>query len=87
MLGVVSGIDAPGSPAGEARTAYHQMLQGRTEETRRAFRRAILEVTPDQVMQAAATYLDEDPSMAVVTSMQNEDLLSSEFVGRNLSPQ
>ena len=48
---------------------------------------AILEVTPDQVMQAAATYLDEDPSMAVVTSMQNEDLLSSEFVGRNLSPQ
>lgn len=87
VLGVVSGIDAPGSPAGEARTAYHQMLQGRTEETRRAFRRAILEVTPDQVMQAAATYLDKDPSMAVVTSMQNEDLLSSEFVGRNLSPQ
>ena len=72
---------------GEAKTAYHQMLQGRTEETRRAFRRAILEVTPDQVIQAAATYHDKDPSMAVVTSMQNEDLLSSEFVGRNLSPQ
>ena len=80
VLSIVSGIDAPGSPAGEARTAYHQWLQGRSEEMRRAFRRAILAVTPNQVMQAAEAYLNQEMSMAVVTSKENEYSLPSEFV-------
>ena len=80
VLSIVSGIDAPGSPAGEARTAHHQWLQGRSEEMRRAFRRSILAVTPEQVMQAAETYLKQDMSMAVVTSKENECSLPSEFV-------
>ena len=46
---------------------------------RRAFRRAILAVTPKQVMQAAETYLNQEMSMAVVTSKENECSLPSEF--------
>ena len=84
VLSIVSGIDAPGSPAGEARTAHHQWLQGRSEEMRRAFRRAILAVTPKQVMQAAETYLNQEMSMAVVTSKENECSLPSEFVRHTL---
>ena len=34
ILGVVSSIDKPGSPAGEAKQAYHSALFGRTPEQR-----------------------------------------------------
>ena len=84
VLSIVSGIDAPGSPAGEARTAHHQWLQGRNESIRRAFRGAILAVTPQQVMQVAETYLNQEMAMAVVTSKENERSLPSDFVRHTL---
>ena len=84
VLSIVSGIDAPGSPAGEARTAHHQWLQGRNESMRRAFRGATLAVTPQQVMQVAETYLNQEMAMAVVTSKENERSLPSDFVRHTL---
>jgi Zn-dependent M16 (insulinase) family peptidase len=85
VLSIVSGIDAPGSPAGEARTAHHQGLQGRSEETRRRFRQAILEVTPEAVMRASETYLHQTPSVAVVTSAKHQSQLSGDFVCEQLA--
>ena len=85
VLSIVSGIDAPGSPAGEARTAHHQGLQGRSEETRRRFRQAILEVTPEAVMRASETYLHQTPSLAVVTSAKHQSQLSGDFVCEQLA--
>jgi len=85
VLSIVSGIDAPGSPAGEARTAHHQGLQGRTEETRRRFRQAILEVTPEAVMRVSETYLNQTPSLAVVTAAKHQSELSGDFVCEQLA--
>jgi len=60
ILGVVGAIDKPGSPAGEAVSAFFGMLFGRTPEYRRAFRQQVLAVTLDDLKRVAATYLRPD---------------------------
>ncbi len=45
ILGVVSAIDRPASPAGEARQTFHAELYGNTREVRERFRKQVLEVT------------------------------------------
>lgn len=73
ILGVVSGIDKPGSPAGEARQAFHNRLHGRTDEARRAFRQRVLAVRLEDMRRAAEKWLlDADPSLGVVTSAANQ---------------
>jgi len=69
ILGVVSSIDRPGSPAGEAKQAFHSALFGRTPEQRKRFRARILQVTLNDLKRVAQTYLDPaKASIAVVTS-------------------
>jgi hypothetical protein len=69
ILGVVSSIDKPGSPAGEAKQAYHSTLFGRTPEQRKAFRQRILAVTLEDLTRVAERYLGGDnASIAVVTN-------------------
>lgn len=80
ILGVVSSIDKPGSPAGEAKQAFHSALFGRTPEQRKAFRARILNVTLDDLKRVAKTYLlDKEGSVAVITSKEQADSLSSDF--------
>ncbi len=76
VLGVISAIDKPSSPAGEAKQSFHAELYGRTPEIRRAFRAAILTVTLDDLIRVATTYfIPENENIAVVTSSaQKEDL-------------
>jgi len=69
ILNVVSSIDKPGSPAGEARSAYQAELFGRTAELRREFRSRILNVTLDDLKRVGDTYLrTDDFSVGVVSS-------------------
>ncbi|MEH6580271.1 MAG: insulinase family protein [Amphritea sp.] len=80
ILGVVSSIDKPGSPAGEAKQAYHSELFGRTAAQRKAFRQRILSVTIDDLKRVAKTYLNADNvSIAVVTSPAAVENLSDDF--------
>ncbi|MBY4677844.1 insulinase family protein [Marinobacterium arenosum] len=80
ILGVVSSIDKPGSPAGEAKQAYHSALFGRTPEQRKAFRQRILQVTLDDLKRVAATYLKpEHASIAVVTSPAAAEKLAGSY--------
>ena len=80
ILGVVSSIDKPGSPAGEAKGAYHSMLFGRTAEQRRRFRQRILEVSVDDLKRVATTYLQpEKASIAAVTSADKARDLADQF--------
>ncbi|WP_415903417.1 insulinase family protein [Neptuniibacter sp. QD29_5] len=80
ILGVVSSIDKPGSPAGEAKQAFHSALFGRTPEQRKAFRARILNVTLDDLKRVAKIYLlDKEGSVAVITSKEQADSLSSDF--------
>ncbi|WP_151704720.1 insulinase family protein [Nitrincola alkalilacustris] len=69
ILGVVSSIDKPGSPAGDAKQTFHSSLFGRTPEQRQAFRSQILQVTLDDIKRVASTWLKQDhASVAVVTN-------------------
>jgi len=68
ILGVIAAIDRPGSPAGEAISAFFGQLFGRTPEQRRAFRQRVLQVTLDDLKRVAATYLQPEwASLAVVS--------------------
>lgn len=74
ILGVISSLDKPSSPAGEAKQTFHAELFGRTKEKREAFRQRVLDVTIDDLKRVAKTYLQADKaSIAVVTSSTQQD--------------
>ncbi len=74
ILGVISSIDKPASPAGEARDAFFSALHGRTPEQRQKVRRRILDVTLDDLRRVGETYLrPELASVAVIASPASED--------------
>ena len=69
ILGVIGAMDKPGSPAGEARHAFHNELHGRTAEILQTARQRVLAVTLDDLKRVAETYLQTDKaSTAVITS-------------------
>ena len=69
ILSVISGIDKPGSPAGEARRAFHDAVHGRSPELRRLYRSRVLQVTQEDLYRVATTYLiPEKASIAVVSN-------------------
>ena len=74
ILGVIGSIDKPGSPAGEAKQAFHNALYGRTAEQRQRFRARILKVTLEDLLEVGRTYLvPEKASIAVITSQATLD--------------
>lgn len=79
ILGIVSSIDAPGSPAGEARQAFHNDLHGRSAQRRRALRSAILEVNESDIKRVASQYLQGDGIAALVTSESRRDEIDDSF--------
>ncbi len=68
ILGVIAAIDKPGSPAGEAISAFFGSLFGRTPEQRRAYRQRVLAVTLDDLQRVAATYLQPERARCAVLS-------------------
>lgn len=72
ILGVVSSIDKPASPAGEAKQAFHNNLFGRTPEQRTRFRQRVLGVKLVDLQRVAKTYLEaEQASVAVITNAES----------------
>ena len=80
VLELVSGQDAPGSPAGEARGDFYQQLQGRSHAHRRAHRVALFSVTPDAVIGAAEQIFAGDKSLSVVTHSEGARALPDSFL-------
>jgi Zn-dependent M16 (insulinase) family peptidase len=73
ILGVISQIDKPASPAGEAKQAFHAELHGRTKERREAFRRQVLQVRVEDLQRVANDYLLKGTeNVAVVTGQGNQ---------------
>ncbi|MBK6286997.1 MAG: insulinase family protein [Gammaproteobacteria bacterium] len=69
ILGVISSLDKPGSPAGEAKKHFHENLFGRTRAQHREFRARVLAVTVDDLQRVGASYLDPArASLAVITN-------------------
>ncbi|MBL4607923.1 MAG: insulinase family protein [Pseudomonadales bacterium] len=78
ILGVVSDIDKPSSPAGEAKQSYHNDLFGRTESQRRHFREKVLAVKLEDLKRVAEAYLKPgNASIAVVTHTGNTEKLQA----------
>lgn len=72
ILGVVSSIDRPASPAGEAKQAFHSELHGRTPALREAFRHQVLQVKAEDLQRVAKDYLlNGKESVAVITGQGN----------------
>jgi Zn-dependent M16 (insulinase) family peptidase len=68
ILGIISSLDKPGSPAGEAKQEFHAQLTGRTREIREQYRERIIHVNADDLRRVAQNYLSpEKASVAVVT--------------------
>ncbi len=79
ILGIVSSIDAPGSPAGEARQAFHSRLHGRGTKQRQQIRSDILEVDELDIKRVAQDYLQGEGTHAVVTSDSRRSELDDSF--------
>ncbi len=76
ILGVVSQIDKPRSPAGEAKGDYHNNLFGRTRKHREQFRANVLKVTLADLLEVADKYLrPENASYGVITQSSNKKQL------------
>lgn len=68
ILGVISSIDKPASPAGEAKQTFHAELYGNTREVREQFRNRVLDVKLSDLQRVAATYLTRDKASTAVIS-------------------
>lgn len=78
ILGVISGLDKPASPAGEAKQDFHNRRFGRDHAQRMLFRQRVLAVTQDDLQRVAQCYLlPERASIAVVTGAAQRDASAS----------
>ncbi len=68
ILGVISSIDKPGSPAGEAKDAFYNALYGRTPPLRRHFRQRVLQVSLEDLRRVGKTYLEAQRASVAVIS-------------------
>ncbi len=68
ILGIIAAIDKPGSPAGEAISAFFGTLFDRTPEQRRAYRQRVLAVTLEDLQRVAAAYLQPESAHCAVLS-------------------
>ena len=74
ILGIISGMDKPGSPAGEAIKACFANLHHRGEDWQRKMRAAILAVTIEDLQRVAKQYLQGQKHVrAVLAPYDKED--------------
>ena len=80
ILGVIGSMDKPGSPAGEAKQAFQNLLFDRTEEQRRRFRQRIVTVSIEDLRRVAKTYfVPEKRSTAVISHSGNSDKVPADY--------
>ena len=86
ILGVISSIDKPGSPAGEAKQAFHNEKQGRTAKWRNEFRQRVLSITLSDLERVVDTYFDSDNASygLLIQSENKQEALDLGFVIKEL---
>lgn len=76
IIGIVSTIDSPKTPASSAKSSFWSDLHGRTKEKREDFRSRVLKVTLDDLHRVAEKYLkDGNSATAVITNAAEADRL------------
>ena len=85
ILGVISSIDKPGSPAGEARSDFNQNIKGINQDLRRSFRQGVIDCSVEKLKMVSEKYLLGSPKRAVVSGKKFEKELNSlGFMVRNV---
>jgi Zn-dependent M16 (insulinase) family peptidase len=78
ILGVISSLDKPSSPAGTARQAFYNELFGRDQDQSALFRKEILQVSIEQLIKVTETYLaSTEPSLGIISNKAHEKELES----------
>lgn len=72
ILGVISSLDKPASPAGSAKQAFHNELFGRTKQERARFRERVLEVSIEELKQVTQRYLTGDNASVGIVSNKGQ---------------
>lgn len=74
ILGVISSLDKPASPAGTAKQAFHNELFGRDKAQRARFRQQVLNVSIEQLVDVTRRYLADhaQASIGVVSSKTHQ---------------
>ncbi len=73
ILGVISSLDKPASPAGTAKQAYYNELFGRDKAHRAQFRQQVLDVDIKKLQEVAARYLKpENRSIGVISNTAHQ---------------
>lgn len=68
ILNIISSMDKPGSPAGEAKKNFYQVLHGKSHGFLMSYREGVLSTTLDELRTIAVKYLvAEKASLAVLT--------------------
>ena len=72
ILGVISSIDKPGSPAGEARADFNQNIRGIDQSKRKLFRSRVIDCSVERLVEVSQKYLTGMPKRAVISGKQFE---------------
>ena len=80
LLGIISDMDKPLSPSGEARQAYHNALYGRTHEQRKRLRERLLGVSLSDLLRVGETWLTKGNACTAVV-VPNAKLAEVEALG------
>jgi Zn-dependent M16 (insulinase) family peptidase len=78
-LGLIGGMDRPGSPAGEAKQYFHQDRTGRTRELRQQFRERLLATQWSDVQRVAAQYLKGQNGMKAVVAPRGSQSVAEQL--------
>ncbi len=79
ILSIISRIDQPGSPAGEAKSTFHNNLHGRTPEHRRQLRERVLGVKVEDLQRVTETYLAQGEAHNAVICSHEAQARESEL--------
>ena len=72
ILGVISSLDKPASPAGSAKQAFHNELFGRSKHERAQFRARVLEVSIEELKAVTERYLTGDNASVGIVSNKGQ---------------
>jgi len=86
ILSVISSIDNPGSPSGEAINAYYSELHGRNYQWRKQHRQNILNVSLADLVQVGEKYLQPEKGNIAVIGSQDVLQSAKEFELEILKP-
>ncbi|MCB2425302.1 MULTISPECIES: insulinase family protein [Thalassolituus] len=77
VLGLIGGMDRPGSPAGEAKQCFHQDKSGRSRALRQQFRERILATCWADVQRVAEQYLHNQTGSKAVIAPRGTDKVAN----------